>query len=162
MNVIRTDTPFLRITSPLNEPHSLERQIGFRHILIRSFLFVTTVYGESRSYMPYIQRFKSVDLVLYFFSFAGAWQDTVSVSGVETKSTLRGLLPTTTYQIRVRADNAFGSSDYSAVVEFTTSQERKFTRQTTSSGCWMPFVAVMIENTNLSENERNEEEKMGS
>ncbi|XP_077560152.1 cell adhesion molecule Dscam1-like isoform X2 [Haemaphysalis longicornis] len=62
----------------------------------------------------YVVHWKTVD---------GLWQDTMSVSGLETKATVRGLLPTITYQLRVRADNVLGISDYSTTVEFTTSKE---------------------------------------
>ncbi|KAL1430242.1 hypothetical protein MTO96_015186 [Rhipicephalus appendiculatus] len=61
--------------------------------------------------------------VLHWNTIDGLWQDTLSVSGLETKATVRGLLPTTTYQLRVRAHNALGIGEYSAPVEFTTSKE---------------------------------------
>ncbi|XP_040360625.2 Down syndrome cell adhesion molecule [Ixodes scapularis] len=61
--------------------------------------------------------------VLHWKTADGLWQDTMSVSGMETKATIRSLLPTTAYQLRVRADNVFGNSDFSVVTEFTTSQE---------------------------------------
>ncbi|KAK8763991.1 hypothetical protein V5799_033400 [Amblyomma americanum] len=66
-------------------------------------------------------------LIVFFASKGvvhGVWQDTLTVSGLETKATVRGLLPTTAYQLRVRADNVLGISDYSGSVEFTTSKER--------------------------------------
>ncbi|KAH7953422.1 hypothetical protein HPB49_008090 [Dermacentor silvarum] len=62
--------------------------------------------------------------VLHWNTIDGLWQDTLSVSGLETKATVRGLLPTTTYQLRVRAHNALGIGEYSAPVDFTTSKEQ--------------------------------------
>ncbi|XP_050039747.1 cell adhesion molecule Dscam1-like isoform X1 [Dermacentor andersoni] len=61
--------------------------------------------------------------VLHWNTIDGLWQDTLSVSGLETKATVRGLLPTTAYQLRVRAHNALGIGEYSAPVDFTTSKE---------------------------------------
>ncbi|KAL3246328.1 hypothetical protein MRX96_057724 [Rhipicephalus microplus] len=61
--------------------------------------------------------------VLHWNTIDGLWQDTLSVSGLDTKATVRGLLPTTTYQLKVRAHNALGIGEYSAPVEFTTSKE---------------------------------------
>ncbi|KAK8763992.1 hypothetical protein V5799_033399 [Amblyomma americanum] len=60
---------------------------------------------------------------LHWKTSDGLWQDTMSVSGLETKATIRGLLPATTYQLRVRAHNALGIGEYSAPIEFTTSKE---------------------------------------
>ncbi|XP_064480165.1 cell adhesion molecule Dscam1-like isoform X2 [Ornithodoros turicata] len=51
------------------------------------------------------------------------WQDTTTISGLESKATVRGLMPTTTYQLRVRADNVFGSGPYSESIDFTTVEE---------------------------------------
>ncbi|KAH6936877.1 hypothetical protein HPB50_023833 [Hyalomma asiaticum] len=74
--------------------------------------------------VPFTGNSPITQYVLHWKTADGLWQDTLTVSGLETKATVRGLLPTTTYHLRVRADNILGISDYSTPVEFTTSKEQ--------------------------------------
>ncbi|KAL1430243.1 hypothetical protein MTO96_015187 [Rhipicephalus appendiculatus] len=73
--------------------------------------------------VPFTGNSPITQYVLHWKTADGLWQDTLTVSGLETKATVRGLLPTTNYHLRVRADNILGISDYSTPVEFTTSKE---------------------------------------
>ncbi|XP_065292521.2 cell adhesion molecule Dscam1-like isoform X2 [Dermacentor albipictus] len=73
--------------------------------------------------VPFTGNSPITQYVLHWKTTDGLWQDTLTVSGLETKATVRGLLPMTTYHLRVRADNILGISDYSTPAEFTTSKE---------------------------------------
>ncbi|KAH7952741.1 hypothetical protein HPB49_000882 [Dermacentor silvarum] len=47
----------------------------------------------------------------------GTWEDSVSVSGTETKVTVRGLEPSASYLFTVRAENALGPGAYTSPLE---------------------------------------------
>ena len=53
----------------------------------------------------------------------GWFNNSCTVSGLDTNATLEGLSPNTTYFIRVFADNKVGRSDASSVVETVTDEE---------------------------------------
>ncbi|XP_075544678.1 cell adhesion molecule Dscam1-like [Dermacentor variabilis] len=53
----------------------------------------------------------------------GTWEDSVSVSGTETKVTVRGLEPSASYLFTVRAENAIGPGAYTSPLEVHTDDE---------------------------------------
>lgn len=59
------------------------------------------------------------------FLIPGSWEDSVSVAGMETKVTVRGLEPSTSYLFRVRAENSLGAGRYTSALEVHTDDERK-------------------------------------
>lgn len=60
-----------------------------------------------------------------FLLTAGTWEDSVSVSGTETKVTVRVLEPSASYLFTVRAENAIGPGAYTSPLEVHTDDERK-------------------------------------
>ncbi|UYV61705.1 hypothetical protein LAZ67_1006051, partial [Cordylochernes scorpioides] len=65
-------------------------------------------------------------LVQYKIGDAGRWEDVakqMTVSGSETKVTISGLLPATSYHFRAFAENSFGRSEASQVLAVTTDME---------------------------------------
>ncbi|KAK8767734.1 hypothetical protein V5799_005485, partial [Amblyomma americanum] len=53
----------------------------------------------------------------------GTWEDSVSVAGTETKVTVRGLEPSTSYLFTLRAENALGPGAYTPPLEVHTDDE---------------------------------------
>ncbi|XP_037506499.1 Down syndrome cell adhesion molecule homolog [Rhipicephalus sanguineus] len=53
----------------------------------------------------------------------GTWEDSVAVSGTETKVTVRGLVPAASYLFTVRAENALGPGGYTSPLEVHTDDE---------------------------------------
>ncbi|XP_075544683.1 cell adhesion molecule Dscam1-like [Dermacentor variabilis] len=53
----------------------------------------------------------------------GTWEDSVAVSGTETKVTVRGLVPSASYLFTVRAENALGPGGYTSPLEVHTDDE---------------------------------------
>ncbi|KAG0417618.1 hypothetical protein HPB47_005468 [Ixodes persulcatus] len=53
----------------------------------------------------------------------GSWEDSVSVSGTETKVTVRGLEPSTSYLFQLRAENRLGAGRYTGTLEVQTDDE---------------------------------------
>ncbi|XP_075735728.1 cell adhesion molecule Dscam1 [Rhipicephalus microplus] len=61
--------------------------------------------------------------LLRWINKEGTWEDSVTVSGTETKVTVRGLEPSSSYLFTVRAENALGPGDYTSALEVHTDDE---------------------------------------
>lgn len=81
--------------------------------------------------MPY---FGNSDITAYEISYKPVdvkWDSSETksnkVAGGENMFQLRDLIPATTYEVRLRAENALGWSEFSSKAEFTTGEEGKIT-----------------------------------
>ncbi|KAL1427606.1 hypothetical protein MTO96_017304 [Rhipicephalus appendiculatus] len=61
--------------------------------------------------------------LLRWINKEGTWEDSVTVSGTETKVTVRGLEPSSSYLFTVRAENALGPGAYTSPLEVHTDDE---------------------------------------
>ncbi|KAL3249796.1 hypothetical protein MRX96_055982 [Rhipicephalus microplus] len=61
--------------------------------------------------------------LLRWINKEGTWEDSVAVSGTETKVTVRGLEPSSSYLFTVRAENALGPGAYTSPLEVHTNDE---------------------------------------
>ncbi|XP_015912285.1 cell adhesion molecule Dscam1 [Parasteatoda tepidariorum] len=75
---------------------------------------------------PYSGNSPILSYTIQYKPSSGSWKDDskdLTASGADSKASIAGLLPATTYHFRVMAENSFGKSDFSSYVSATTDLE---------------------------------------